>query len=111
MPAGHIVRNSALDVEKLTEILKKEWRTPTLGVIEPVLIEEPSGVEDYKRLYVIWSRWKGFSQRQRTEIILKSYRSARPVDALNVTTVMGLTPEEAADMGIQYALGKNEENE
>ncbi len=112
MPIGHIVKDPSADADKLIQILKKEWMGISNSLDhEPVLIEEPSGMGDYKRLYVIWSKWSGMSHRERAEIILKSYRQARPADSLNVTVATGLTKKEAADMNLKYTMGKNEEHE
>ena len=113
MPIGHIVRNSSINPDQLVLILMGEWMGSSSGLdLEPVLIEEPTNMGEYKRLFVIWSRWDGISHRERTEIILKAYQNARGMEAAsNVTLATGWTPREAADRGIHYVLGKNEENE
>lgn len=113
MPIGHIVRNASINPDQLVLILMQEWMGNSTNLDrEPVLIEEPTNMGEYKRLYVIWSRWEGISHRERSEIIMRSYQEARgPVNATNVTVATGFTPKEAADRGIHYVLGKNEENE
>ena len=113
MPIGHIVRNASIDAQQLTTMLMKEWMGSSTSLNrEPVLIEEPTNMGEYKRLYVIWSLWDGLSHRERSEIIMQSYKNARGLgEAMNVTVATGFTPREAADRGIHYVLGKNEENE
>ena len=113
MPIGHLVRNASINAEQLILILMQEWKGNSSSLdSEPVLIEEPTNMGEYKRLYVIWSRWDGLSHRERTEIIMKSYQNVHGTeDTQNVTVATGWTPREAADRGIYYTLRKNEENE
>ena len=61
---------------------------------------------DLLHLYVVWGEWAGMGQRERSKIIMNAYQLARPEHPENVTAVtvaMGLTPEEAKRMGIEYA--------
>jgi hypothetical protein len=54
-------------------------------------------------LYVIWDRWQGLRQQERSEIIMDAYEtSGIRDDILNVTVAMGLTHDEATQMGLQY---------
>jgi len=50
---------------------------------------------------VIWSKWAGLEQTVRSRIILDAYIEWKnEAEAQNVTVSMGLTPEEAKNMGL-----------
>ena len=54
-------------------------------------------------LYVIWNEWGHLSQRRRSEMVMEIYEEVRGrAAALNVTYAMGLTPDEAKNLGIRY---------
>ncbi len=106
MPKGHIVTVNDLkaDADVLRDRLEMEWRELS-SPNEPVIIEEPSEVGNYKRIYIIWSLWHGVSQRDRSTIILQAYQNTHSNQELeNVTVATGYTPDEAANRGIRYEL-------
>ena len=104
MPFGVIRQTMPPEVERLRERLRAEWVQPTPGAMEPlILVDTDRRRGDSKRLYVVWSEWGGLSQRERSEAIMDAYEAARgPQEALQVMVAMGLTPDEARRMGLEY---------
>lgn len=90
--------------EKLINELLSEWRTPQSDHKEPVIIEEaPSRDERANHLYVIWSAWESLTPIERSKMILQAYEKYRGRDlALSITLAMGLTPQEASKLNLEY---------
>ena len=108
MPFAQITAATpAAERAALREQLTQEWQNRQSDLAEPVIIEERAQLySDLLHLYVVWSRWAGMGQRERSSIIMEAYREAHPQhpdNILAVTVAMGLTPEEAQRMGIEYA--------
>jgi hypothetical protein len=83
--------------------LAEEWRHPNDTALEPVIIEEAGIANRPTHLYVIWEEWGELNQQERSEIIMDAYEEVRGRDkALEVTVAMGLTPQEARRMNIDY---------
>jgi hypothetical protein len=90
--------------ENLQARLVQEWTLPQTGAVEPVIIEENAQFyQDLKHLYVVWSEWEGLNQRERSRIIMGAYEQIHASGAASVTVAMGLTPKEAARLGVEYA--------
>lgn len=105
MALAKMVHRVPAKYRDLQERLTQEWRNPQEGTTEPIIIEEV-GPQEFvpAHLYVIWSEWASLEQTERSELITDSCEEVRGRDlALNVTVAMGLTPEEAQRMGIEYA--------
>ena len=105
MPRGRLVTSvSGMDTQRLQNTLENEWR----GMEEadgPVIIEEPAGTGNYMRLYAVWPQWDEVAPRDRSNIIMRAYQNTHTLEELlNVSIAMGLTPEEAQQMGIRYEL-------
>lgn len=82
----------------------EEIRNSQEGMAEPVIVLEAQGQQTPTHLYVIWSEWGQLTQLERSEIALEAYSEAEGVSsARNIRVALGLTPEEAARMGIEYA--------
>jgi hypothetical protein len=90
---------------QLRERLEAEWEDPQGA--EPIIIEEstrqgPAPVH----LYVVWQEWSDLSPLERSRIILKAYEHHLGVDnaarVTDVTLAMGLTPDEARKMNIEF---------
>jgi hypothetical protein len=87
---------------KLKRLLAKEWRKNTQDA-QPVILIEKTGPYRSLHIYVVWDKWEGVSQIERSEIIMDAYERIHDLEtALEVTLAMGLTPEEADSMGIKY---------
>ena len=87
----------------LREELLKEWRNPDGSVPEPIIIEEAQGAQSAVHLFVIWSRWAGLSDLERSEIIMGAFEELRgPDQAMRVSVAMGLTQDEAKRLRIDY---------
>ena len=110
MPIGKLIHNRNPEIEQLQATLTSEWNHPSSGVSEPVLIEAEQPVtwnvaHKPLHLYVIWSDWLSIRQQDRSEIILNAYESTHDTeDTLRVTLAMGLTPEEAKRMGLNWTV-------
>ncbi len=106
MPRGHIIPVEDADYNHLLAILEQEWRRPDPSATEPVIIETSDVLRPQQtptHLYVIWGAWRELAPRRRSEMIMDAYIAARGrAYALNVTLAMGVTPEEAEQLGIRY---------
>jgi hypothetical protein len=90
--------------EAFAHRIAEEIRNPQEGMAEPVIVLEAQGQQAPTHLYVIWSEWGQLTQLERSEIALEAYREAEGSNfASNLRVALGLTPEEAARMGIEYA--------
>jgi len=68
----------------------------------PRIVEEDDRLSQNMHVYVLWDLWGSVSERERSEIILEAYEQARgKVEMLRVSVAMGLTPIEAARMGLE----------
>ncbi|MCK4342467.1 MAG: hypothetical protein KAY37_12175 [Phycisphaerae bacterium] len=89
--------------DELRSRLLEEWREPNESHAEPIIIEENAVPSRPIHIYVIWSDWAELSQRERSEIIMDTYQDLRGAEAsLRVTVAMGLTPDDAQRLNIQY---------
>jgi hypothetical protein len=80
--------------------LKAELESPKESGEPEIIIERPNPFTTH--LYVIWSKWQDLEQMVRSRIILDAYTEARgQVESDKVTVAMGVTPDEAARMGIK----------
>lgn len=90
--------------ESFARRIAEEIRKPQEGMAEPVILLESQGQQTPTHLYVIWSDWGQLTQLERSEITLEAYREAKGShSASNLRVALGLTPEEAVRMGIEYA--------
>lgn len=90
--------------EAFARRLVEEIRSPQEGMAEPVIVLESQGQQTPTHLYIIWSEWGQLTQLERSEIALDAYREAKGSNsASNLRVALGLTPDEAARMGIEYA--------
>lgn len=106
MPIGYIIQENDADYSALHHKLLEEWRSPNPNTDEPVIIETADKLRPQQaptHLYVIWNEWGHLSQRRRSEMMMEVYEQVRGrAAALNVTFAMGLTAEEAKNLGIRY---------
>lgn len=93
-----------IKTEQLAERLLEEWRAPQAGEGEPLIIEEaPRRDERPNHLYVVWSEWSDLTPIERSKMILQAYEKYKGRDIANsVTLAMGLTPNEARLMKIDF---------
>ncbi len=92
---------------QLRERLEAEWENPDQQGGEPIIIEEstrqgPSPVH----LYVVWQEWSDLSPLERSRIILSAYEHhlgpSNTAMVTDITLAMGLTPDEARKMKIEF---------
>lgn len=93
-----------INTERLLELLYQEWRAQRPGEGEPLIIEEsPRAGDRPNHLYVVWSEWGNLTPIERSRLILQAYEKYRGRDlATSVTLAMGLVPDEARRMGIEF---------
>ena len=105
MPRGRLVTSvSGADTQRLRDILENEWRGAEVAD-GPIIIEELAGTGNYMRLYVVWKHWDEVAPRDRSNIIMRAYQNTHTLEELlNVSIAMGLTEDEAQQMGIRYEL-------
>jgi len=90
--------------EAFAHRIAEEIKNPQEGMAEPVIVLEAQGQQAATHLYVIWSEWGQLTQLERSEIALEAYSEAKGISsARNLRVALGLTPEEAERMGIEYA--------
>jgi hypothetical protein len=84
---------------KLVQELAKELRQPS-GRRMPYVLEEEVPATGLRTVTVIWDRWKGVREEDRSDIILGAYEATegkKSADSVAIAT--GLTPEEALALG------------
>lgn len=93
-----------IKTEQLLERLLQEWRAQQAGEGEPLIIEEsPLRGGRANHLYVIWSDWNDLTPIERSKLIMQAYTQFRGSElADSVTLAMGLTPDEARHMNIEF---------
>ncbi len=93
-----------IKTEQLLERLLQEWRAQQAGEGEPLIIEEaPRDGDRPNHLYVVWSEWNDLTPLERSRLIMQAYEKYRGRDLANsVTLAMGLTPDEARKMNIEF---------
>ncbi len=88
-------------VRELVEELSKEGVSSTPET--PTIYEEAQPYGDNLHVTVIWNRWATVPEEERGAIILDAYRQAGEEDNYRrITLVLGLTPEEAKNLRIEY---------
>ena len=93
-------RPNVLGEDTLRAELTAELTRPQASGEPDIVIERPNPSTTH--LYVIWSKWDDLEQMVRSRIILDSFAEARgDVEANKVTVAMGLTPAEAAKLGVK----------
>lgn len=93
-----------IKTEQLLERLFQEWRAQQAGGGEPLIIEEsPRNGDRPNHLYVVWSEWGNLTPMERSRLIMQAYEKYKGRDIANsVTLAMGLTPDEARQMKIEF---------
>ena len=93
-----------IKTEQLLDRLLQEWRAQQAGEGEPLIIEEaPRDGDRPNHLYVVWSEWNDLTPLERSRLIMQAYEKYRGRDLANsVTLAMGLTPDEARKMNIEF---------
>jgi hypothetical protein len=100
MPVRNSLSRSVLPGEdQLRGELEAEMRAPRADGEPVIIVERPNPTTVH--LYAIWSRFQGLEQTVRSRIILDAFAHVHgEPEAVRVTLSMGLTPEEARQMGI-----------
>ena len=93
---------------QLVGVLRQELKPKTLvqDVFKdknaPVIIEEQMRSSERLQIYVTWAGWSGVREDHRTSAILDAYeQELGPEYARRIVVAMGLTPDEAKELGVQ----------
>ena len=83
----------------------EQYDDPDQEYHQPLVNVEHRGSRTH--LLVIWDIWRLISQQERSLLVMEAYKAARGVAAaLDVSVAMGLTQDEAAQMGIEFATAR-----
>src|SRR5438477_5115954 len=86
--------------EELVKALAKELKASGSGT-QPLILEQVTRPAGERDVSVIWYKWKGVPEDARPEVIIAAYERAEGKEyADSVTTAEGLTPTEAAALGL-----------
>ena len=86
--------------QDLKNRLVAEWRNQNPTEPRPTIVQETDDQGVVVHVYVVWSAWGDLDQQARSEIITEAYWEVFDVQGLALTVAMGLTPEEANQMGV-----------
>lgn len=103
MPVRQLRPARTPDHQALATRLAEEWRQPDPSASEPVILEEFNNAGDLAHVYVVWTAWGHVDRAERGEIIMEAAddRYGRP-NTTSVTIAMGLTPDEADRLRINW---------
>lgn len=101
MPVRDTLKRQAVpSEEELRSELKAELVVPKESGEPEIVIERPNNATTH--LFVIWSKWGDLEQTVRSRIVIDAFAEVRGEDeADKVTVAMGLTPAEAARLGVK----------
>src|SRR5205814_7263182 len=70
------------------------------GRVMPYILEEEVSATGLRNVTVIWDRWKGIREENRSDVILAAYEAAEGKEyADSVASAIGVTPTEAVALG------------
>ena len=88
------------DASELHQALTKELHQPTPGYVQPLISITRPGQRTH--ILVVWDEWKGLSQQERSQIIMRAYEEEYgPLEVQMVSAAMGLTSSEAERLGFE----------
>jgi hypothetical protein len=107
MSKRRTVGSASAGFEPVIEALRDELTNGVDNPGSPVILEERSPLSSNVGVTVVWERWQTVPLDQRSAIILEAYRRAglaQPTSdfPLGISLALGLTPDEANRLGIQY---------
>jgi hypothetical protein len=89
--------------DELVAILVSELRqsvTSDQPVHQPIILENEIGQTHTLHVVVIWQRWQIVPTGQRSGLIIRAYDEAAADRADRITIAMGVTTEEAIELGL-----------
>lgn len=103
--------NVATNHDVLVRAISEEFRNPQGPGLSQLAMEprfaRPHIIEgtirntDRLEVFVVWSGWSGVPEEHRTAAILDAYKRAPgPSKAQRVVIALGVTPDEARELGI-----------
>lgn len=92
-----------LDTPKVIATLAEEFIRPRDEPNRPLISVDKSRARYH--IAVIWNGWGSLSQAERSDLIMRAYEQAfGNEDALNVSSAMGLSADEAQRLGLAFDL-------
>ena len=93
-------------VSRLVEELKKSAGDG------PYILEEVHVPIDSRHVHVIWDKWRGIREEERSKIIYEAYADLEGEDATsNITIASGITPRDALALGmLPYVVRPTKDN-
>lgn len=83
------------------ELLRPDKQRPMKNA--PVVFKDESGLPNHSHYYVVWNKFEGLDQLIRSSVVYESVKDAFGVEeAMKTVTAMGLTVEEAKEMGFKF---------
>lgn len=93
-----------VDAPQMLQRLTEEfghYEEPDQAYHQPLISIDRPGERTH--LLVIWDVWRSLSQQERSALIMDAYQASYgQASALNVSVAMGLTQDEAAQLGIGF---------
>ena len=93
-----------IDAPQLLQSLVEEFRhydDPDQEYHQPLVRVDRPGNRTH--LLVIWDAWGILSQQERSHLVMEAYEAANGrTAALDVSVAMGLTQDEAAQLGMRF---------
>ena len=83
---------------KLVDDLARRLTAPA-GLNEPFILQDRIPQSKTRHAVVIWDRWDGMDRVERSKIILDAYKKSGILHNDSITVAMGLTQQEALQMG------------
>ena len=104
MPVRNLIARKPNEArQQLVREIVNEWRFPSEDASQPIIIPEQSSTWSTRHVFVVWDKWEGIDQTERSEIIMDACEEHLGRDeTLKVTVAMGLTKTEAQRMKINY---------
>ena len=88
---------------ELARLIVQEWQNKTENPNNPIILLDRSGPGGARHIFVVWDRWSGLEQLQRSEAIMDAAEEVLDkAEALKVTLAMGLTKVEAKRLNIRF---------
>src|SRR5688500_7340604 len=83
---------------RLTDQLSAQLKAE-LSLDEPFIVEQRTAQTQSRHVLVIWDAWQNLPRDTRAAIIMNAYRAANLLKGDTIRVALGLTQEEALDLG------------
>jgi len=84
--------------KELIDAIFREWSGKST-MNEPIVLAEEIAQTNTLHVIVVWSRWNGIPERERSAMIMDAYAIFQNPQQKQITIALGATPDEACRMG------------